>query len=89
VKGLVKTRGFGFNSSDRTSAANVATKAGDAGDIADCTLVHSIKSLLFNALTSCSTESSRMGSGVMVVVVNSRGARHSFCGSSGGRVFFF
>ena len=78
MKYLVRVRGFGFNSLDRTSAANVATKAGDAGDIADCTLVHSIKSLLFNALTSCSTESSMMVSEVMMVVVNPGGPRHSF-----------
>jgi len=69
VKRFVKTRGFDWSSLNRTSAVNVATKARDIGGTTDCTLAHSIKSFLFNALMSCSTESSRMGSGVMMVDV--------------------
>jgi len=70
VNYLVKTRQFFLSSVDRTSAINVATRAQDTGGIADCILVHSMDSFLFNALMSCSTESSRTGSGAMVVVAN-------------------
>ena len=70
MKRSVKTRGFDWNSPNRTSPVNVATKARDAGGAADCTLAHSIESFLVNALMSCSAESSRTGSGVMMVAVN-------------------
>ena len=86
VKGPVKTRGFVFSSLDRTSAAKVATKARDARGTADCTLVHSTKIFLFNALMSCSTESSRTGSGIMIVAVNPGGPRHSLYASSQGYI---
>ena len=55
----------------------MATKARESGGTVDCTLAHSVKSFLFNALMSCSTESSRMGSGVVIVAVNSGCVYHS------------
>ena len=48
----------------------MATGARDVGEIADCARVYSMKSFLFNALISCSTESSRAASGTIVVAVN-------------------
>ena len=63
---------------DLTSAVRVATKAREVGGTLDCTPQYSIKSFLLSALMSCSTESSRTESRVMVVVVIPRGVRHSF-----------
>ena len=74
---------FPFSLGDRTSVANVATRARDIGGTADCSRVHSTKSFLFSALTSCSTESSRTGSRDMVVAINP-GLRHSWRTSSRG-----
>jgi hypothetical protein len=50
----------------------MATRAREAGDTVDCSLVHSTNSFSFNALMSCSTESSRTGSKDMVATVNAR-----------------
>jgi len=70
---------------DCTSAVNVATRTRGVGDTVDCNLVHSINSFSFNALMSCSTESSRTESRVMVIS-QPWSARHSFCVASQGHV---
>jgi hypothetical protein len=47
-----------------------ATDVRDAGGTFDWMVVNSVKSLLFNAVMSCSTESSRATSRAIVVVAN-------------------
>ena len=64
---------FPFGSLDRTSEANVATRTRDIGGIADCTRAHSVQNFLLNALMSCSRESSRVASGMMMVGVQGTG----------------
>ena len=50
-------------------AVNAATKVRDAVGMVERILAYSPKSFLSNSLTSCSRESSRAKSGVMMVVV--------------------
>ena len=61
----------------RTSDVNLVAKARETGG-SDCTLLHSINSFLFNALMSCSTESSRTESRDMVAATNRVTPRHNF-----------
>ena len=70
MKYIVSIRGFHPVSRDRTSAANVATGRGEVSGIADRTRTHSAKSFLLNAPMSCSMESSRAVSGIIMLEVN-------------------
>ena len=85
---LVKTRVFARSSVDCASAVNVVSRTPEVGDAVDCNLVHSMNSFSFNALMSCSMESSKTESRVMVVIVNpgSWSARHSLRLASQGHV---
>jgi len=67
VKHIICVRGFLSDPEDCTLALKVTTMVRDIGDIADCTCVHSINSFVSNAPMSCSMESSRTVSGVMMV----------------------
>ena len=70
MKHQVNTRGFIWGLLDRTSDANLVTKARVTGGIANWILLHSINSFSFNALMSCSMESSRTESSDIVVATN-------------------
>ena len=48
----------------------MSTKAREVGGSVDCIPIHSMRSFLFNALMSCSTESSRTESKIMMVAEN-------------------
>ena len=59
---------FPFGYWDRTLVVSMTAWARDLGRIADCIWAHSIKSFSFNVVMSCSIESSRAASGVMIEV---------------------
>ena len=86
MKHHVNTRGFVYGSLDRTSDANLVAKPREMGGIANCTLLHSINNFSFNALMSCSTESSRTESRDMVAATNAVAPRHSFSQTHSGAV---
>ena len=58
----------------RTSDVNFVAKPREMGGTDNCTLLHSINSFSFNALMSCSTESSRTESRDMVAATNTAAA---------------
>ena len=66
AKGFVSVWRFPFGFWAPTSVVNVATKLRDGGGIVDRIRAHSPKSFLPNALMSCSRESSRAASDVIV-----------------------
>jgi hypothetical protein len=69
-KKIVNARGFHLGFWEHTSAVSVAIKPRDGGGIVERIRAHSLKSFLPNALMSCSRESSRAVSGVMVARIN-------------------
>ena len=68
----VNIQGSLFGPQKCTSAVNAANEVRDGGGIVERIRVHSPRSFLSNALTSCSRESSGTASGVMMVVVQRR-----------------